>query len=81
VLTRDGDSCTGTLNDVFEGTYGDKVADVTVSDNRIRFRRIGAFGVQQWEGTLREEDGVLKITDGRWTREGGGAGLFIARKE
>ncbi len=80
-LKKDGDSCTGTLNDVYERTYGDKIVDVAVSDNRIKFTRNGAYGAQHWEGTLKREDGVLKIKDGRWTRERGGTGSFSAEKQ
>lgn len=81
VLTQEGDACTGTLNDVGEGTYGDKIADVAVADNRITFTRTGKFGVQHWEGTLKREDNVLKIVDGRFTKEGGYSGPFHAEKQ
>jgi hypothetical protein len=80
VLTRDGDSCVGTLDDVYERTYGDRITDVTISGDQIKFTRNGAYGVQHWEGTLREENGVLKIVDGRWTKEGGFSGLFSAER-
>jgi hypothetical protein len=80
VLRRDGDSCVGTLNDVYEGTFGDRIADVTVSDNRIKFTRHGTYGVQPWEGILKKK-GVLKIVDGRWTKEGRSSGAFSAEKE
>jgi hypothetical protein len=39
VLKRDGDSCAGTLNDVYEGTYGDRIKDVTILDNHVKFTR------------------------------------------
>jgi hypothetical protein len=81
VLTKDGDSYAGTLDDVYEGTYGDKIADVTVSDNHIKFTRNGRFGVQYWEGTLKKEHGVLKIVDGRWTKEPGISGSFSAERK
>lgn len=81
VLKKDGDSCSGTLNDVYEGTYGDKITDVTISDNHIRFTRNGTYGVQQWEGTLKKEKGVLKIMDGRWTKAGRSSGAFHAEKK
>jgi len=81
VLKKDGDSHAGTLNDVFEGTYGDKIVDVTVSNNHIKFTRDGRFGIQHWEGTLKEEDGVLKIIDGRWSKEHGSSGSFSADKK
>jgi hypothetical protein len=69
VLKKDGNSYTGTVNDIAEGTYGDKIVDVVVSGNHIKFTRDGRFGIQYWEGTLKEEDGVLKIIDGRWTKQ------------
>jgi len=63
------------------GTYADKIADVAVSGNHIKFTRNGRFGVQYWEGTLKREHGVLKIVDGRWTKEPGVSGSFIAEKK
>ena len=81
VLKKDGDSCTGTLDDVYEQTFGDRIADVVVSDNHIQFTRYGQYGVQKWEGTLTTEEGVLKIADGRWTKMGGAAGAFTAEKK
>ena len=81
VLKMDGDSCAGTLNDVYEGTYDDTIKDVTVSDNRIKFTRDGKFGTQQWEGTLKKKGWVLRIIDGRWTKEGGLSGSFTAKKK
>ncbi len=35
VLKKDGETYVGTLNDVFEGTYGDKIKDVALSGNRL----------------------------------------------
>jgi regulation of enolase protein 1 (concanavalin A-like superfamily) len=82
VLQMDGNSCRGTLNDVHEGTYGDRIVDVVISGNHITFRREGTFGIQRWEGTLKKEDGTLKIVDGKWRKEGRGtSGSFIAQKE
>ena len=67
---------------IFEGTYGDRIADVDVSDDHIKFTRNGAFGVQYWEGTLKVEDGLLKIVDGRWEKQGGVvSGSFSAEKK
>lgn len=81
VLTVDGDACNGVLDDVYEGTFGDKIEDVTVSENHIEFRRAGQFGIQHWEGTLLEKKGQLEIVDGRWTKGGGISGLFTAEKK
>jgi len=81
VLEKDGDAYTGTLDDTAEGTYGDRIVDVEVSDDHIKFTRNGEFGIQYWEGTLKVEDGRIKIIDGRWQKEGGFAsGKFVAEK-
>ena len=69
VLKKNGGSFTGTLDNVFKGTYGDKISDVEVSKNRIKFTRYGRCGVQYWEGTLALEDDRLKIIDGLWRKE------------
>jgi hypothetical protein len=80
VLNRSGNSYTGTLDDVFEGTYGDVIKDVELSKNNIKFTRDGKFGIQHWQGTLKVEDGLLKIVDGQWTKGGGFSGSFYAEK-
>lgn len=80
VLEKEGDSYAGTLDDVFEGTFGDKIADVEVSGDHIKFARYGKFGTQHWEGTLTEENGRLTITDGQWTK-GPHTGTFYAEKK
>ncbi len=80
-LKKDGDSYSGTLDDVHEGTYGDKIADVEVSGDHIKLTRYGGFGIQYWEGTLAEEDGILKITDGQWSKGPGVSGAFYAEKK
>ena len=81
VLEKDGDSYTGTLDDVYEETYGDRISDVSVSDNHIKFTRNGRYGIQYWEGTLKVEDGRLKIVDGRWTKQPAILGSFSAEKK
>ena len=81
VLRTDGDSCTGTLDDVYEGTHGDKITDVTISGDHVKLTRNGQFGIQQWEGTLKKEHGALKIVDGKWTKGGGLSGAFHAEKK
>lgn len=82
VLKRDGDKCCGTLDDLVEGTYGDKIEDVVVTGDHIKLTRNGQYGVQNWEGTLTKEKGVLKIVDGRWIKVGRGAtGTFTAEKK
>lgn len=79
VLEKDGDSYTGTLDDISEGTHGDTIKDVTVVDDQISFTRQGKWGVQQWKGTLKKEDGDLMVVDGQWTK-GGIAGIWSAHK-
>ena len=81
VLEKDGDTYAGTLDDIFEGTYGDRIVDVEVLDDHIKFTRDGDFGIQYWEGKLKTEDGQLKITEGQWEKQGGFAsGSFFAEK-
>ena len=80
VLEKDGDSYIGELDDISEGTYGDTRKDVTVVDDQISFTRQGQYGTQQWKGTLKEEDGDLMVVDGQWTKGGGIAGIWSARK-
>jgi hypothetical protein len=79
VLEEEGDSYRGELNDSSEGTYGDTIKDVTVVNDQISFTRQGRWGVQQWKGTLKKEDGDLKVVDGQWTK-GGIAGIWSAHK-
>jgi hypothetical protein len=81
VLNKEGSTYTGTLDDTFEGTYGDQIKDVVISNNHIKFTRDGTYGIQYWEGILKVEDGQLKITDGRWEKqEGVSSGSFVAEK-
>jgi hypothetical protein len=81
VLEKKGNTYTGTLDDTFEGTYGDRVEELEISGDHIKFTRNGAFGLQYWEGTLKVEHGLLKIVEGRWEKEGGiAAGSFYAEK-
>jgi hypothetical protein len=70
----------GTLNDVYEGTYGDRIVDIALLDNHISFTRDGRYGIQYWDGTLKEDQGVLKIVDGYWVKTSGVAGTFSAEK-
>jgi len=80
VLNKKGNSYAGTLDDIFEGTYGDLLTDVEISNNNIKFTRDGRFGIQRWEGILKVEDGLLKIVDGRWTKGQRISGSFYAEK-
>ncbi len=79
VLEQDGDSYTGTLDDISEGTFGDTIEDVTLGDGQLKFTRYGHHGVQHWQGTLTEEEGKLKIVDGQWTK-GDLTGVLQAEK-
>jgi len=79
VLEKDGDSYTGELNDIGEGTHGDIIKDVTLVNDQISFTRQGQWGLQQWKGTLKTEDGELEIVDGQWTK-GGITGIWSAHK-
>ncbi len=81
VLKKEGDTCMGTLDDVYEGTYGDQITDVTLVGKRIKFTRTGQYGVQHWEGTLKRTRGVLKIVDGRWEKVGRSSGAFTAERK
>ena len=81
VLKKDGNTYTGTLDDTFEGTLGDKIEEVVISNDNIKFTRNGTFGIQHWQGNLKVEDGQLKIIDGQWEKQGGVAsGSFVAEK-
>jgi hypothetical protein len=81
VLEKKGSTYTGTLDDTFEGTYGDRIEELEISGDHIKFTRNGAFGLQYWEGTLKVEHGLLTIVEGRWEKEGGiASGSFYAEK-
>jgi hypothetical protein len=80
VLERAGDSYGGTLNDTREGTYGDIIRDVVLSEDQIKFTREGRFGAQYWKAKLIEESGTLKMVNGLWVKESGTSGLWYAEK-
>lgn len=80
VLEEDGDSYSGTLDDTREGTYGDIIRDVVLSEDLIKFTRDGRFGCQYWKGKLIEDDGTLKIVNGQWVRQSGASGVWYAEK-
>lgn len=80
-LKKDGNTYTGTLDDTYEENFGDQIEDVVISNDHIKFTRNGTYGIQFWEGTLKVEDGQLKISDGHWEKQGGVAsGSFVAEK-
>jgi len=80
VLEKAGDSYAGKLDDTFEATYGDRIVDVDISGDHIKFTRDGQFGNQYWEGTLKVKGGRLKIIDGRWRKQYGSSGSFYAER-
>jgi len=81
VLKKDGNTYTGTLDDTFEGTNGDRIENVAVSNDHIKFTRNGAYGIQYWEGDLKVEDGQIKIIDGQWKKQGeADSDSFVAEK-
>jgi len=67
VLEKKGNSYVGTLDDTSEGTYGDKITGIKISNEHIRFTRNGIYCIQKFEGDLKEENGRLKIINGQWT--------------
>ncbi len=79
-IETDGEMCWGTLNDVYEGTYGDQIIDVELWDSTFRFTRSGRYGIQYWGGVLQEVDGVLTMADGYWLKPSGDTGPFTAHK-
>ena len=80
VLEKVGDSYIGKLDDTSEGTYSDRIVDVEVSGDHIKFTRDGKFGVQYWEGTLKVEGGRMKIIDGQYKKQYGTSGHFDAER-
>ena len=81
VLTKQGDTYEGTMDDEREGTKGDRLIDVEITDNDIKFTRVGKHGIQYWQGKLKKKGGQLKIVKGRWEKKTGSIGVFEATKE
>jgi hypothetical protein len=69
-ITQKGNLFSGTLDDVYEGTYRDKVINGKIDGNSIEFTRDGRNGIQYWRGTIIERNGVLEIQNGYWRKEG-----------
>ena len=79
-ITQDGNTFTGTLDDEYEGTRGDKIVDGEIIDNSIKFTRDGLHGIQYWEGIISEANGTLTI-NGRWkVGDSGSWKEFVAEK-
>jgi hypothetical protein len=68
-LTQNRNMFSGTLEDYWEGTYGDKLVDGKIDSNFIRFTRVGRFGIQYWQGVITDNNGIL-IINGQWRKEG-----------
>ncbi len=68
-LTRKNGVISGVLDDIYEGTYGDKILDVKVDGGRISFTRDGRYGIQYWKGLLKEIGGKLIIDDGLYKKK------------
>lgn len=64
-ITQSGNLFSGTLDDEYEGTRGDKIIDGEIIDNSLKFTRDGIYGIQYWEGVVSEANETLIIT-GRW---------------
>ena len=71
-IAQNGNSFTGTLDDEYEGTRGDKIVDGEIIGNSIKFTREGINGIQYWEGIVSEANGTLIIT-GRWKHSDSGS--------
>lgn len=79
-ITQSGNSFTGTLDDEYEGTRGDKIVGGEIIGNSIKFTREGVYGIQYWEGIVTEVNGTLIIT-GRWkVGDSGNWANFTAEK-
>jgi hypothetical protein len=78
---KQGDSYEGTMNDDREGTKGDRLMDVEITGNDIKFTRVGKHGIQYWQGKLKKKGGQLKIVKGKWEKKTGSRGVFEATKE
>jgi hypothetical protein len=69
-ITQSGNTFSGTLDDVWEGTYGDKVIDGIINGSSFSFTRDGRYGIQYWYGTIDINNGVMEINNGLWQKQG-----------
>ena len=69
-ITQSGNTFSGTLDDVYEGTYNDKVIDGIINGSSFSFTRDGRYGIQFWYGTLDTNNGLLEINNGLWQKQG-----------
>ncbi len=79
-LTQKGDLYIGTLGDLYAGIYENKIMDVNVTNDNIKFTRYGKHGVQYWQGTLDRSEDQLRIVDGQWGDGSEILGSFSAEK-
>jgi len=69
-ITQTGNTFSGTLDDVWEGTYDDKVINGVIDGTSFSFTRDGKYGIQFWYGTIDTTSGVMEINDGLWQKQG-----------
>ena len=69
-IIQTGNTFTGTLDDIGEGTYGDKVINGIMNGTSFSFTRDGKYGIQYWYGTIDINDGVMEINNGLWQKQG-----------
>lgn len=68
-LVQHGNTFEGTFDNVVEGFNDEKISNGIIIGNTISFTREGAYGIQYWEGTVTDTNGLLEI-NGRWQKEG-----------
>jgi hypothetical protein len=69
-ITQTAKTFSGTLDDVWEGTYGDKVINGVINGTSFSFTRDGKYGIQFWYGTIDINNGVMEINNGLWQKQG-----------
>ncbi|MBN8704820.1 MAG: hypothetical protein J0L62_03030 [Bacteroidetes bacterium] len=62
----------GFFNDKYENTLNDRITDIYVDDFGFRFKRIGKYGIQFYEGKITKNaiSKKIVITNGKWKKEG-----------
>jgi hypothetical protein len=79
-IILNSNSFTGTLDNEYEGTRGDKIVDGEITSTSMKFTRDGINGIQYWEGSVSEANGTLTITR-RWKIGDSGSWQdFVAHK-
>ncbi len=69
-IEQNGNSFTGTLDDVGEQTYRDDIVDGKIKGSVISFTRSGKYGTQYWRGAVIKTNDTLEIRRGFWRKEG-----------